>query len=130
MADEKTSGGIHIDSDWKQEAQREKERLAVEEQKAKAAGEPPVDFVELINILALQAAVAMGGFQAPTGEKVPPNPLAAKHYIDLLSMLEKKTAGNLNEEEKRILEAVLYELRMQYVSAMGGAKAPPPPKAA
>ncbi|MBI1826711.1 MAG: DUF1844 domain-containing protein [Planctomycetes bacterium] len=124
MSDESPSK-IHIDSDWKQEAAKEKERLAVEERKLTPEGEPPADFVELLNLLALQAAVALGGYQSPTGERLPPNPMAAKHYIDLLSVLDKKTAGNLTEEEKKILEGVLYELRMQYVAAMGGARQAP-----
>ena len=40
----------------------------------------------------------------------------AKHQIDTLSVLEEKTKGNLNEEEKRLLDAALYETRMRYVS--------------
>jgi len=122
-------GKIHIDSDWKQEAAKEKERLTVEEKKPPAEGEMQADFIELLNLLALQAAVALGGYQTPTGERLPPNPMAAKHYIDLISVLEQKTAGNLTDDEKKILEGVLYELRMQYVAAMGGARpAPPAPK--
>ena len=129
MSDEPKSGKIHIDSDWKQEAAREKERLAVEERKSAPEGELQADFIELLNLLALQAAVALGGYQSPTGERLPPNPVAAKHYIDLISVLEKKTAGNLTDDEKKILEGVLYELRMQYVAAMGGARpAPATPK--
>ena len=39
----------------------------------------------------------------------------AKNSIDMLSMLEEKTAGNLNEEEKKLIDHYLYELRMNYV---------------
>ena len=39
-----------------------------------------------------------------------------KHWIDVLGMLEKKTAGNLTPQEKRMLESLLSDLRMQYVS--------------
>jgi hypothetical protein len=116
MAEETGERKLHIDSDWKSEAAREKERLAKEQRNAQAAplpGEP--SFVELLNMLVMQAAIALGGYQGPSGERIPPNPMAAKHHIDLLEVLEKKTAGNLIEEEKRTLDAVLYELRMQYV---------------
>ncbi len=125
---EEQSGGLHIDSDWKAEAQKEKERLAQEEKKSPgggAAGGVPgaPSFVELINLLAMQAAISLGGYQGPGGERIPPNHVAAKHHIDMLDVLEQKTKGNLTDEEKRVLDAVLYELRMQYVqivSAMTG----------
>ena len=46
-----------------------------------------------------------------------------KHHIELLEILQKKTEGNLTDDEKRALDAVIYELRMQYVQAV----TPPPP---
>ena len=135
MTDKAESGRIHIDSDWKEEAAREKERLArqEEEERAKAAakggptgapGGVAPTFLELVNLVAMQAAVGLGGFKGPGGETVPPNPIAAKHHIDLLEVLKEKTEGNLTDDEKRALDGVLYELRMHYVQA---ASAPPPP---
>lgn len=128
MNSEESKGGLHIDSDWKTEAAREKERLARQEQQEAGPqagpGASPGMFVELINLLAIQATVALGGYQGPGGERIPANPAAAKHHIDLLEVLEKKTKGNLTEEEKSMLGGVLYELRMQFVQS---ASAPPPP---
>ena len=123
--------GLHIDSDWKEEAAREKERLSEQEKAAgdaatgagageAAAGAGPPTFFELVNILAMQAAIALGGYQGPGGERIPPNYPAAKHHIDLLAVLEEKTRGNISEDEKRALDGVLYELRMQYVQTVGG----------
>jgi hypothetical protein len=40
----------------------------------------------------------------------------AKHQIDTLGILEEKTRGNLTEEEQRMMDTVLYEARMRYVS--------------
>lgn len=131
MSDEGPGEGLHIDTDWKTEAAQEKERLAEEDQ---ATARPPgavpgqPGFADLVNMLAMQAAVALGGFQGPGGERIPPNPAAAKHHIDLLDVLEQKTAGNLADEEKRILDTVLYELRMQYVQMAGAAPPPAGPK--
>lgn len=132
MSNDSTDGGLHIDSDWKEEAAREKERLAEQEKKERQEKGPsgatgadaPVTFLELINLLAMQAAIGLGGFQGAGGERIPPNPMAAKHHIDLLEILENKTEGNLTDDEKRTLESVLYELRMQYVQTV---TAPPPP---
>ncbi len=122
MGDEESTGRLHIDSDWKTEAAREKEQLARDEKAAPSAGgaaEGPA-FVELLNMLAMQAAIALGGYQGPGGESIPANPAAAKHHIDLLGVLEQKTQGNLTDEEKRTLDTVLYELRTQFVQAAGG----------
>lgn len=120
MTDEAGRGGLHIDSDWKTEAAQEKERLAKQERTSRptAGAEPAANFIELINMMAMQAAIGLGGYQGPGGERFPPNPNMAKHHIDLLEVLEKKTAGNLTEEEKRILDGVMYELRLQYVQAV------------
>jgi len=121
MPDEDKGSKLHIDSDWKSEAAREKQRLAEQEQAGKGAPAPgEASFMELINLLVMQAAIALGGYQGPGGERIAPNPMAAKHHIDLLEVLEKKTSGNLTEEEKRTLDAILYELRMQYVQLVSG----------
>ncbi len=124
MTDNQEGGGLHIDSDWKTEAAQEKERLVEQEVTTAASGaEPPASFDELVNMLAMQAAIALGGYQGPGGERIPANPLAAKHHIDLMEVLQQKTEGNLTDEEKKMLDAVTHELRMQYVQAV----APLPP---
>jgi hypothetical protein len=154
-SDEPTTGGpsgpgerhLHIDSDWKKQAQEEKERLAREvEQKAPAGagatgaagmpgaaggpgaaagprggqrGLPPASFAALVQSLATQAAIFMADQRDPeTGQSLR-NLDLAKHNIDLLRVLEEKTKGNLTEDEKHLLETVLYELLMAYVAAAG-----------
>ncbi len=137
MTETNDQGGLHIDSDWKTEAAQEKERLAAQEQKEAAAkpaaaagtgtgGEPPIGIVDLINMLAMQAAIGLGGYQGPGGERIPANPPAAKHNIDLLEVVQEKTKGNLSADEEKVLGAVLYELRMNFVQATS---ATPPPAA-
>ncbi len=128
-----SDGKLHIDSDWKAEAAREKERLAAQEkaqgQKTPGSAATTPAFIELLNLLAMQAVISLGGYQGPGGERIPANPAAAKHQIDLLEVLDKKTTGNLSEEEKRALDSVLYELRLQYVQTVsaprGGMPRPP-----
>ncbi len=140
MSDEPAEGGLHIDSDWKEEAAREKERLAEQEKREQqeqkaagaapgaAAGAAPANFVELVNLLAMQVVIALGGVQGPGGERIPPNPFAAKHHIDLLEALQKKTEGNLTDDEKRMLDSVTYELRMQYVQVTTAQPTPSEPE--
>lgn len=123
-----SEGKLHIDSDWKAEAAKEKERLAAQEKVQKPAGDSHTApaFIELLNLLAMQAVISLGGYQGPGGERIPANPAAAKHHIDLLEVLEKKTSGNLSEEEKRALDSVLYELRMQYVQTVSASRGAAP----
>jgi len=78
---------------------------------------PPASFSTLVETLATQAAIFLSDQVDPeTGQSLRHLELA-KHNIDLLSMLEEKTKGNLTDGEKRILDSMLYELRMAYISA-------------
>ena len=71
-------------------------------------------------MIIIQASIGLGGFQDPqSGQRIPPNLPTAKHYIDLLELLQAKTKGNLDENEKALLESTLHELRMAFVQATG-----------
>ncbi|MDX2198948.1 MAG: DUF1844 domain-containing protein [Phycisphaerae bacterium] len=109
---------IIVDDDWKAQAQREKEQLSEKVDHRPAAGPndiPPSPFVDLLNLLAMQALVGLGGFASPDGQPIPPDPAAAKHFIDLIHVLDEKTKGNLTADEKKLVDATLYELRMRFV---------------
>ncbi|MCK4658952.1 MAG: DUF1844 domain-containing protein [Phycisphaerae bacterium] len=128
MGDENSGPKIQVDSDWKDEARREKQQLADQEAQASAAGPlPDPNFLEIVNMLAMQAAVSIGGYQLQTGEMAPPDLPMAKHLIDMLDMLGTKTKGNLADEEKKALDSVLYEMRMRYVQASQNPAQPPTP---
>jgi hypothetical protein len=80
-----------------------------------------VSFTALIISLASSAAVHFGDLGDPvTGQKQPANLIAARHAIDLLSILEEKTKGNLTEDEQQTLKQVLIELRMRFVQLATG----------
>ncbi len=127
MTDEKSEPKIIIDSDWKEEAQQEKERLAEMESEAPKSGElEKVSFAHLINLLAMQAIVGMGGMQDPnTGKPLPADPMMARFHIELLGLLDEKTKGNLTDDEKTLLSQSLHELRMMFVQVTSN----PPPQA-
>jgi hypothetical protein len=57
-----------------------------------------------------------------------PNLAVAKHYIDLLELLLNKTTGNLDENEKALIEGTLHELRMAFVQVAGVGGEPEPAK--
>lgn len=80
---------------------------------------PPADFQYLVLFLATQALLCLGEQPDPmTGEKVENLP-GAKHAIDLLSVIQDKTTGNLTDSEHQLLESMLYDLRMRYVQVTG-----------
>lgn len=112
---------IHVDSDWKAEAQAEKEKL-VQSEVAKAdspdqAGSklPPADFKGLVGLLASQAVMGLGAMPDQSGKGVMIDLEGSKFAIDLLAMIEEKTKGNLEGDESTELNAVLTELRGRFV---------------
>ena len=77
-----------------------------------------ISFPAFVLSLAHTAAVHFGDVDDPvTGTRSEPNLLAAQQMIEILSLLEVKTRGNLTPEERQLLEQILYELRMRYVAA-------------
>ena len=82
---------------------------------------PPASFASLIQMLAGQAAHAMGLIPDPSGKTDVKLPLA-KHFIDLLTLLQEKTKGNLTGHEHNGLDQALHELRMLYVDRSSGGK--------
>ncbi|MCR9217620.1 MAG: DUF1844 domain-containing protein [bacterium] len=114
-----------IDSDWKNEAQAEREKLAQAEKASSDAGSdggqgemPEADFRGLMGMLATQALMYMGGIADPNTGKPVFDPMYAQHMIDLLGVLEEKTKGNLTDEEAGEISGVLNELRSRFVELM------------
>ena len=119
---------IIVDEDWKQEAQKEKEILAAQEESEKEQAEdqgesrgplPPGNFAALISMLTTQALFALGLLKIKGQEEKKPDLELAKYNIDMLETLEEKTKGNLTKEEETILSNTLNELRMGYVKISG-----------
>ncbi len=140
MADEMPS--LHIDNDWKKQAQEEKRKLAEAEAAKKAeppaavpsAGPAPAggstapgqsprpqrempaaSVATLVQSLMTQALYYLGELGQP-GQEPTMNLDVAKHQIDTLHVLEAKTKGNLSADEQKLLDTALYETRMRFVS--------------
>jgi hypothetical protein len=75
-----------------------------------------ISFIAFVISLAHTAAVHFGDVAEPGEPAAAANLPAAQQIIDILALLEEKTRGNLTVEERQVLEQVLYELRMRYVS--------------
>ena len=67
-------------------------------------------------VSARDSAAALGRIPNPITRKAHRNLPTARHFIDTLAMLEQKTAGNLTEDERRVLEEIQHQLRMMYMS--------------
>ncbi|MCH7791201.1 MAG: DUF1844 domain-containing protein [Planctomycetes bacterium] len=111
---------IIVDSDWKSEAQAEKQRLLQDEAQQKQSHADPKDkplspFEELLRMLVTQAMLYMGAFPDPqTGQSVVSIELA-QVYIDMLSWLDEKTKGNLSKEDAALLSKTTNELRLEFI---------------
>jgi hypothetical protein len=80
-----------------------------------------LSFTAFVISLATTAAVHLGDRPDPeSGQPAAPNLEGAQQMIDILSLLEEKTRGNLRPEERQVLEQVLYELRMRFVEVSAG----------
>jgi len=80
-------------------------------------------FTGFVVSLASSAAIHFGDLPDPvSGQRAEPNLDGAAQMIEILSLLEVKTRGNLSAEERQVLEQVLYELRLRFVEAKNGGK--------
>jgi Domain of unknown function (DUF1844) len=95
---------------------------APQNQPKAASAEPPqgsgipVTFASFVISLGSSSLMLMGEQLDPQQPPMPVNLPQAKEIIDLLSVLEEKTKGNLTTDEQAVLRDMLYALRMKYVS--------------
>ncbi len=145
MADQQNEAPkIVIDSDWKAQAQKEREKLADRDRQSREAtekarqaqpaapgmpgagggpggepgqpqGMPPADFQALVGTMVTQALMYMGAFPDPETGRAMVSLEHARFHIDLLGVLNEKTKSNLTAEEASDLAQALQELRMRFV---------------
>jgi hypothetical protein len=80
---------------------------------------PEISFINLIFSLSTSVLIQLGEIQDPVTQQLAKNLPLAKQTIDLIGMLKEKTKGNLTSDEEKLLENILYDLRMRYVRATG-----------
>ena len=80
---------------------------------------PEINFATFVVSLNASALLHLGALEDPTTGKTDKNLPMAKQTIDILSMLEEKTAGNLSKDEENLLKSILYDLRIIYVKEKG-----------
>jgi len=86
---------------------------------SRPAGEPlpPMTFGAFVLSLSTSALMSFGEAPAGTADAPAPNLEAARQVIEILEMLEQKTSGNLDDDERKLIQHVLHDLRMRFVEA-------------
>jgi hypothetical protein len=130
MSDPVSQGRVEVkaDEDWKERVRSEARELEQREpQSVSGAGTgpdlsdeslehlPQASFPMLVQMFSTQAIVALGLVPDPQTGQTTPRLRLARHFIDLLGVLESKTKGQLTPDEEQLLTTNLYELRMAYV---------------
>jgi hypothetical protein len=100
----------------RREAPRAEERPRPEPGAGPRRDLPPADFTTLVNMLTTNAMVFLGQIPAPGSQQYMRNLPQAQHMIDLLMVLREKTRGNLAPEEEQMMQELLPQLQMAYVS--------------
>ena len=80
---------------------------------------PDVTFTAFVMSLNTAALYHFGELADPETGRTGQDLMLAKHTIDTLKLLHEKTAGNLTRDEENLLETVLYDLKLRYVTAVG-----------
>jgi hypothetical protein len=134
MGDEKNSeeqekGFVVKDKRFSAKKEEEGEPKAKEEKKMEGLLEeetpeqeiplPEINFINFLFSLSTSALIQLGEIQDPVTQKATKNLPLAKQTIDLIIMLREKTKGNLTPDEEKLMENILYDLRIRYVKAKG-----------
>ena len=78
----------------------------------------PASFINFLSTLATNAAAALGAVPHPATGQRSLDLETGKYWLDVLGMIKEKTKGNLHPQEARLLDALLSDLRMQYVTVV------------
>lgn len=119
-----------VDESWKEQVEKEKSQAAApspraggpqpsapgRDEPAPSRKAPSGEFGMFLSSLSMQAMMALGELPHPVTQERQEDLEQARYLIDILGMLQTKTQGNLTAEEGQLLEGLLYELRMKYVS--------------
>ncbi|PIR65618.1 MAG: DUF1844 domain-containing protein [Candidatus Omnitrophica bacterium CG12_big_fil_rev_8_21_14_0_65_43_15] len=101
-----------IDESWKNSAEKEK---SVQNEPAPKQ-DFKMSFPVFVSSLGMQALAALGEMENPLTKKKELDLEQAKYMIEIIEILQEKTKGNLTSEESQMIEGLLYQLRMLYVS--------------
>ncbi len=122
-SDPKPENTVDDNTDQPVQGEKTAEPLSDEERKARAEESQKIDpsqipdasFPLMISMFTTQAMGALGLIPNPITSEMEFQPELARHYIEMLAVLEEKTKGNLDENEAKLMETSLHELRVMFV---------------
>lgn len=121
---EQPASAVASDEAWKEHVRAE--NAAQDEASVDPSQKvPTASFQSLVDMFTTQALVALGLIAHPGSGKAEQQLPLARHFIDLLGVIETKTAGNLTADETSLLGGTLHYLRMSYIQ---NSRNPSPPK--
>lgn len=82
-------------------------------------GAPPATFEFLVHTLFTQALMALGRIPNPITKQAVTNLATARHFVAMLGMLEEKTKGNLDRDDRRLLDEAQHQLRVLVLQTTG-----------
>ncbi len=103
------------EADKKPDAKPERPRDRETARTEREAAYPDINFSNFVVSLSSSVLFHFGDLPDPVTDKVERNLAAAKQTIDILGMIQEKTKGNLDDEEKNLIDGILFELRMRFV---------------
>jgi hypothetical protein len=109
-----------VDESWKEAISKEKE--SADHPAHEIPELPEVTFQFFITGLMMEALVALGDVEHPVSKAKTFNSTHTKFIIDTLAMLQVKTANNLQKEESEMLDSIIYDLRMRFISKLDQGK--------
>jgi hypothetical protein len=99
------------------EEERKKDKDREEKKEKGAAPLPEVNFSSFILSLSSSTLLHLGEIADPQSGEKKKDMALAKQSIDIINLLKDKTKGNLTQEEEKLLDHLLYDLRMRFVKA-------------
>jgi len=116
IKDKRSSQISEDDATFQDEQETNDQEKQTDSSKEKETEPFQVDFSTFIMSLTSSAFYHLGDMPDPSTGKKEVNLPAVQQTIDMLTMLREKTKGNLKEDEKKLLEQLIYELQVKYVA--------------
>jgi len=117
VKDKRFSAKKEEEGEPKAKGENNMEGLLEEETPEQEIPLPEINFINFLFSLSTSALIQLGEIQDPVTQKATKNLPLAKQTIDLIIMLREKTKGNLTPDEEKLIENILYDLRIRYVKA-------------
>jgi hypothetical protein len=111
-----TKGEIKDESE-KTEIRKDEGKEKTKEEKKDSAPLPEINFSSFLLSLSSSVLLHLGEIADPQSGEKKKDLVLAKQSIDIIKLLKDKTKGNLTEEEEKLMEHLLYDLRMRFVKA-------------